>query len=1028
MNNTESLKKTINTIMTSQNTQLRQVAEKRLKESFNLDINTHIKMANFLSDPKNTISEKKMIIIHLKSFFEMEKVFKEENKIYEKYLELYSQLYYKLENDLNFLNNFIDVLLSILGTEPSFELLSKFNVFIWNGVDLNDSFMTLRSFFLMRYFYSKQKVLLESCQFFGNEFVEKFLGIGEFYLNLMVSFVGPEFHLKVKKVNFDILFLYLKIGNICFKKKIFEIDANFERFLGITKKVLKINFYGNESLDSNYNLTVKSDFPELECILQKSKTKILKLLNFFFLEKAGFKKQKKNFLEFLIRSLQNFLFKKNTKINKTEDKLISICLTFIKNNLSTLDFYEFFDINKKNIFQFIIKKIIFLKSLNFLKKSEDYEDQILADLDDCLNLYKNIDNSLTYSIELFVEMNNIIENFPELVTENLLANLKENLQKENNSNFLEMENLKNLSVNQILGSVEGNEGLKSSLEIHVSLLLINSLHNISTFSLKMAKDYFIFFKNFSEKLFCIENELVKVDLLHTFEFHSSTFFELDFNDDEKKSLFENFLKFIILTCEGNKKLSFYQCINLIGNFCGTDFLEKSYFVENQIKSYSQEFFKKLIELSYSNKDLNFIKNTNTFYNNFYKNFDFFKIIEILPNLKTALILFAKSQTDLFLTYFGIFQDIMTTIKFSKDQLEEIHLLFFETYNFIYDQQIKDIVEDTILLGLTKIINFQKSTFSQFPPILNNFEKGIEKNNIQIYYTFTKSNIKHSNLSENQIDFILYISSKFIKQKESIYILIFLTQYQKPNFTLKNLQNLHKIILPHYQTMKNNKQKGYKTSIILLYLNIIIQFGQLDFFDNKIDLVLEIVNLYCISENNIFFSQFERKTAVIGVISVVMNLKFLNFFKDKLKKILICCFDHLNIMDKLNRERDGRKILKTKITLCAKKSKNKNYLSSSEEEFFLKNDEESFGEPIFKNFFMKGFEIPEFYPDCSILFKNLVLELQKNLEFYEKILEDLPFFYKEKIGEYVNIEKVVVDEEKGITVNRKIFKIKRKKKN
>ena len=570
MNNPESLKKTIRAIMTSENTQIRQAAEKKLKESFNLDINTHIQIANFLSDQKNTINEKKMIIIHLKSFFEMEKVFKEENKIYEKYLELYCQLYYKLENDMNFLNNFIDVLLSILGTDPSLELLTKFNVFIWNGINMNEADLTLRSFFLMRYFYSKQKVLLENYGFFNKEFVEKFLEFGEMYLNLFVSLLGPDFHLKVKKVNFDILFVFLKIGNICLKTETFEIEANFEKFLAIAEKVLKINFYGNESLDSNYNLTVKSNFPELEIILQKSKTKMLKLLNFFFVSKTGFKKEKKNFLEFLIRSLQNFLFAKNTKIIKTEDKLISICLTFIKNNLTTLDFYEFFDINKKNIFEFIIKRIIFLKSLNFLKKKEDYEDQILADLDDCLNLYKNIENSLTFSIELFIEMNNIIENFPEIITNNLLKNLEEKLSS-NTDNIL---NIDNLSINEILVNIDKNKGLKNIMEIHVSLLLINSLHNISTFSLKMAKDYFIFFQNYSDKLFCINNELVQVDLLQTFEFHSSTFFELDLTEIDKKNLFEKFLKFIISTCETDKKLSFYQCINLIGNLCDIDFWKR----------------------------------------------------------------------------------------------------------------------------------------------------------------------------------------------------------------------------------------------------------------------------------------------------------------------------------------------------------------------------------------------------------------------------------------------------------------------
>ena len=83
---------------------------------------------------------------------------------------------------------------------------------------------------------------------------------------------------------------------------------------------------------------------------------------------------------------------------------------------------------------------------------------------------------------------------------------------------------------------------------------------------------------------------------------------------------------------------------------------------------------------------------------------------------------------------------------------------------------------------------------------------------------------------------------------------------------------------------------------------------------------------------------------------------------------------------------------------------------------------------FKNLFMKDFQIPDFYPDTTIYFKNLILELKKNEEFYKEILNDLPSFYKEKISDFVNIEKIVVDEKNNISVNRKIFKIKRRKNN
>lgn len=93
-------------------------------------------------------------------------------------------------------------------------------------------------------------------------------------------------------------------------------------------------------------------------------------------------------------------------------------------------------------------------------------------------------------------------------------------------------------------------------------------------------------------------------------------------------------------------------------------------------------------------------------------------------------------------------------------------------------------------------------------------------------------------------------------------------------------------------------------------------------------------------------------------------------------------------------------------------------TDSDEEFRNEKD-------ISKDLFMKVIFLQEKLDDPEIVFGKFVNELRKNETFYQKFLDSLPFFYRERVLFLKDVEKVVIDVERGITENRRILKIKRK---
>lgn len=153
---------------------------------------------------------------------------------------------------------------------------------------------------------------------------------------------------------------------------------------------------------------------------------------------------------------------------------------------------------------------------------------------------------------------------------------------------------------------------------------------------------------------------------------------------------------------------FYSSIQALQSFTDEFYIEENDKIISLVKSRASEIYQGVLDKAIFLSDAVLLQIATQFFSKYHSMIDPTIVLNSLPSLQQFMAA-RKEEMDItnLMESFSLLQIILTSVKFSKEQLEQINLLFSSQYELLLeDKHKREAFDEVILVLFGKAIQFQ----------------------------------------------------------------------------------------------------------------------------------------------------------------------------------------------------------------------------------------------------------------------------------------------------------------------------------